>query len=83
VSILNAVCTNAACKVFLLHYYALEEIPSFCPVCGAGVIEKCPRCDALIKEHGDPSPVFCDKCGQRLRFEPDQATGRVSIIIDR
>jgi hypothetical protein len=81
-AILNAVCTNSTCRVFLLNFYGLDETPSFCPVCGAGIIQNCPRCHMLIKEHGDPSPSYCDKCGQRLRFNPDPQTGMVTVIVE-
>lgn len=79
-SILNAVCTNAKCLVIFLGQYAVDAVPSFCPACGAGVIEKCPNCNTQIPEHGEPPPVFCDSCGQRLRFDPDPSTGEIRII---
>jgi hypothetical protein len=85
-SIQNALCTNSACDVFLLYYATMldgtgEPPPQFCPKCGSGVIDKCPHCHAETLANW-PSQNNCHKCGERLRFDPDPITGKVSIVLD-
>jgi len=44
----------------------------FCAKCGAGTLDKCPKCNSLIRGHYHNRrvvapyfpPAFCDKCGQ-------------------
>jgi hypothetical protein len=85
-TVLNAICTNALCDVFLQDY--ATEIngpsPSFCPKCGAGVIEHCPnpKCGVETPKHGLPAPNHCGICGQRFRFQPD-SNGTVVVIVDQ
>jgi len=85
-SIHNAVCTNAKCRVFLLNYAKLQSVdepaPQFCPECGSGVLDACPRCHSSLIEGPYPGPNNCHNCGQRLRFDPDSHSGGVTIIVE-
>lgn len=80
-SIYTAVCTNLECNVFMPDVATSEKAPQFCPRCGSGVIERCPRCDAELPIHGQPSPTFCESCGQRLRF-PHGTNGKVTVEVE-
>jgi hypothetical protein len=75
----TAVCTNLACTVNLGFVVMGDSTPAFCPECGTGVIENCPRCNKDIE---NPDNKCCTKCGQRLRFAPDQTTGKVTVILE-
>jgi hypothetical protein len=83
-SIYNALCTNAKCEVFLSDYaderVSEQRPPAFCPVCGSPVIDSCPHCHTATLEVC-PSPNYC-ACGQRLRFDPDPITHKITIIVD-
>lgn len=79
-SVRNAICTNSKCLVVLAFDY--KEVPAFCPWCGAGIIEKCPRCQVELPEWPPRSMKFCDKCGQRLRFDPDPTTGKIVVQVE-
>jgi len=82
-TIYRAVCTNAQCKVFLPDHKGRDDAaPAFCPECGTGVIERCPKCDTELPWQSSEAKTFCMNCGQRLRFDPDPITRKVTITID-
>jgi hypothetical protein len=78
VSKYTAVCTNSTCAVNLGFMTVGDNAPAFCPQWGSGVLENCPSCSEEIES---PDNKFCSKCGQRLRFDPDPKTGKVTVIL--
>lgn len=81
----NATCTNAKCD----YDFGIRSLgnpqtkaPAFCPQCGNGVIEKCPRCEHDLEPDEIPRPKFCEHCGQQLRFDPDARTGKVTVVLE-
>jgi membrane protease subunit (stomatin/prohibitin family) len=83
-TIWRAVCTNLACNVWLPDHQENandDTTPQFCPECGSGVIDHCPRCGEELPWQNAKANVF-HKCGQRLRFDPDSHTGTVTVVVD-
>lgn len=58
----NAMCTNVKCNQNFMNE---ETVPNFCPQCGNGVIEKCPKCGKAWDNFETPSS--CKQCGAPLR----------------